>query len=344
MALRVAPIFLALVALLAQSAFAYSGGVPSTTGACSGCHTGGSAPSVSFRPQPLLQPGGPNPMWLAVRLPAGDGLGFRIEISGPGTLRVGDAATTRLEHSVLTHQRTIAPGKPNPEIPFSVQIGPTACGGVVRVRAEVAAVNRNGAPSGDGVASASQDFRIDCPRLAPPAPAQSMARPTVKLSPSVRRHLQPSAKTALLAAGGVPLGERTLATPVVLGVSHREAGRAASLSLSNPVALRADAEPAEADFAASVGNTRGGSVVVSLSQEPGRVIVDCIARGAASYRIGATGTGLELATTVAGDSGNVSLLIPAATAARRVSVTLEGVASAFGSLWTFQSCELTPVR
>jgi len=170
----------ALSLVLAHDAGAYGSGQFNTNlTRCNTCHTGGDSPTVKFSPSERVAKVGARfqinagvaaTLVLDAKTLPGRGLGFAI-LADDGLTLESTREDTRVDRQILGHARALFVPDGKYLIPFRLNAPAASCGRTLTLRATVLAANRNGAPTGDGMAASSIQIFVNCP-------------PTVKIPPA----------------------------------------------------------------------------------------------------------------------------------------------------------------
>jgi hypothetical protein len=320
---------------------------------CSSCHTGGTQPTASFEPGSNATQTGAGlhviagqaaRLALDVKTVPGKGLG--IAIAAAEGLTIESASdTTRVERQILGHRLTIPAPTGSFHLPFVVRGTATHCGRAVTLRASVAAVDRNNAPSGDGTATSAISVFVDCAGGAQPAEPAAAAHPD---------YAKPGTKPVAAASVAAPVASadaprvaapsRALTSRATVSVSSRRtADGAVQLGIFNEERMVESPAPGLVEFKA--GMREAGEVHVYFAQGSGYVILDCTVGTDAtssskdiSVTIDAPPLHTESSVSVA--DGHAVAVVPRTGVQRNVDVKLMGKALK----WSFRSCDLIPVR
>ena len=162
----------ALALVSSPGARAYgSGQFNSNLTRCDTCHTNGDAPIVTFAPAERaakvgkrfqITAGVPASLVLDVKTRPGKGLGFAI-VADAGLTLEATREDTRVDRQILGHARPLFVPDGKYRVVFRLTAPAASCGRVLVLRASVLATNRNGAPSGDGVAASAATVFVNCP-------------------------------------------------------------------------------------------------------------------------------------------------------------------------------------
>ncbi len=350
-ALRVALIAAAVALILAGESRAHSRAQFTTSGTrCNACHTGGPAPAASFSNGAgatragaglRIVAGQPASLTLDVATLPGKGLGLAITAAEGLTLE-STSADVRVERQILGHRLVILAPTVRYNLPFTLNAPAASCGRTYTLSANVAAVDRNGSPAGDGTVTTATSVLVDCPDAAKSAPATAEV-PRVTVQPANKPAAAPTAPALPASAAGgarvmAPTGQIT--APVRVSVDAlRAPGGVAQLELSNIDRLDASSRPPEAHFL-SAGGGDAGSVTIRFTQAAGHIVVDCDLRSPADVRFTIDAGSLHIENTVPAGDGHAVTVVPRSGIRRDVQVSLQST----GRKWSFRSCDLTPVR
>lgn len=301
---------------------------------CSGCHTGGPAPTVILDPFAgdrrtgsgfRVQAGQQTTLMMLVTTQPGKGLGF--DITADNNLRIeGNSSTGVLNQPAGRY-----------EIPFKVTAPPASCGRVFSLTANVAAVDKNRTPSGDGTATAATSVFVECA-----AASKEEAAPPRVVVPTIKPSVSPTSPALPATATGparvmAPTGQIT--APVRVSVEAlRAPGGVAQLELSDVDRLDASSSPPEAHFLSRGAGS--GAATIYFKQAAGHIIVDCAVHSPTDVRFIIDAGALHIENTVPVSDGRAVTVVPRGGIVRDVQVVLKST----GRKWSFSSCDLTPVR
>jgi hypothetical protein len=300
---------------------------------CSACHTGGPAPTVILDPFAgnrrtgsgfRVQAGQQTTLMMLVTTQPGKGLGFAIT-AGDNLQIEGNTSTGVLNQPAGRY-----------EIPFKVTAPPASCGRVFRLTANIAAVDQNRTPSGDGTAMAATSVFIACA-----AASKEEAAPPRVVVPTIKPSVSPTSPALPATAGAArvmaPTGQIT--TPVRVSVEAlRAPGGVAQLELSDVDQLDASSSPPEAHFLSRGAGS--GAATIYFKQAAGYIIVDCAVHSPSDVRFTIEAGSLHIENTVPVGDGRAVTIVPRGGIVRDVQVVLKST----GRKWSFSSCDLTPVR
>lgn len=301
---------------------------------CSACHTGGPAPTVILDPFAgdrrtgsgfRVQAGQQTTLMMLVTTQPGKGLGFAIT-AGDNLQIEGNTSTGVLNQPAGRY-----------ELPFKVTAPPASCGRVFRLTANIAAVDQNRAPSGDGTATAATSVFVECA-----AASKEEAAPPRVVVPTIKPSVSPTSPALQAAASGAarvmaPTGQIT--TPVRVSVEAlRAPGGVAQLELSDVDQLDASSNPPEANFLSRGAGS--GAATIYFKQAAGHILIDCTVRSPTDVRFTIDAGSLRIENTVPAADGHAVTVVPRGGIVRDVQVVLKST----GRKWSFSSCDLTPVR
>jgi hypothetical protein len=314
---------------------------------CNACHTGGAPPMATFTADEnathegsrlRIVAGQPAALTLDVNTLPNKGLGLAITTADGLTLEaVGN--DTRVERRILGHRRVLFEITGLYHVPFVVTASPASCGRTFSLIANVTAVDRNDAPSGDGTATRATPVFVDC---APAAKTvQSAEPPKVAIQSGIKPAEAPTAPAigAPSTAARVMAPTGTITAPVKVSVDAlRAPGGVAQLELSNVDRIDAS-RGAEAEFL-EAGGERAGLVSLRFNQSAGHIVVDCELRSPVGVIFAIDAGTVHIENRVPVSDGHAVTVVPRGGIQRDVQVTLRGA----GRPWRFRGCELTPVR
>lgn len=339
----------AVLLLSSATAFSHSrASFSDSSTRCNACHSGGPAPTVSFAAQSnvtpsgdafVIKPGQRATLRLDIQTRPGMGLGLAI-VAPTGFALEALSTDTRVERQILAHRLTIPSLSGKLSVPFAITATTAACGASA-LRAEVAEVNRNKTPGGDGATSLGATIMVECPATPSGTPAQSAAqtRPKVVAGTTPAAAAPPTAPVGGDDAARMPAPIGVLKQPVTVSVNHRRsADNSVQFGILNEHEISATPEPGVAEFKA--GLSQPGAATVFFYQGSGYVIVDCVMGRAKEVALTIDAPPLHVKTVVPIVDGHAVAVVPPTGLKRRVQLDFMGSELR----WSISSCKLIPVR